>query len=50
MGDCLGEREAEQLPEPTANAATMEAGPNDAPPHGLSAKLQRAWDLISGKG
>ena len=47
----LGEREAEQLSEPTANAAAMEAGAADTvPDESLGHKLQRAWDVISGKG
>jgi uncharacterized protein YrrD len=43
---------AESLPEPSANPATMEVGPDDlSDPEqsGLSKKLSRAWDLISGK-
>jgi uncharacterized protein YrrD len=40
--------EAEDLPEPTANPGALEADADDAPPSGLSSKLQRAWDLISG--
>jgi hypothetical protein len=40
--------EAEGLPEPTANPGALEADADDAPPGGLSGKLQRAWDLISG--
>jgi hypothetical protein len=40
---------AERLPEPTGNPATMEAGPDDAPSHGLGDKLKRAWDYLSGR-
>ena len=43
---------AESLPEPSANPATMEVGPDDlSDPEqsGLSKKLSRAWDLLSGK-
>jgi len=46
----LSEREAEQLHEPTANAATLEADPGNLPAPGLRGKLERAWDLLSGKG
>jgi len=44
----LSAAEAEQLPEPSANAATMEAGPDDVTSGGLGDKLRRAWDVISG--
>jgi hypothetical protein len=37
------------LPRPAANPAVMEAGPDDAIDGGLSDKLRRAWDRISGK-
>ena len=40
---------AEQLPEPSANPATMVADPDDVTPDHLSDKLRRAWDRISGK-
>jgi uncharacterized protein YrrD len=43
----LTEREVEQLPEPTANPAVLEADP--VPPD-LGDKLKRAWDMITGKG
>ncbi len=36
------------LPKPSANPAAIEADPSEAPPGHLHAKLQRAWDLISG--
>lgn len=41
---------AEDLPEPSANPAVLEAGPADTVSEGLEDKLRRAWDLISGKG
>jgi hypothetical protein len=41
---------AQRLPEPAENPATMEAGPDDTVPAEARDKLQRAWDLISGKG
>jgi hypothetical protein len=37
-----------QLPEPSANPAVMREDPSLPPPHGLSEKLQRAWDYLSG--
>jgi hypothetical protein len=43
---------AERLPEPSANPGALEVGPDDlSDPErsGLSKKLSRAWDLISGK-
>jgi hypothetical protein len=45
----LGAAEAERLPEPSANPAALAADPDDTAPHGLSDKLRRAWDLVSGK-
>jgi hypothetical protein len=45
----LDARAAAELPEPTANAATMRAEPADAEPDDLGDKLRRAWHLISGK-
>jgi hypothetical protein len=39
---------AERLPEPAANPATMDAGPDDTTPDGLDDKLKRAWDYLSG--
>jgi uncharacterized protein YrrD len=39
---------AEALPEPSANPAAMEAGPDDVEQSELERKLRRAWDLISG--
>jgi hypothetical protein len=41
---------AEDLPQPSANPAVMQAGPDDLVPDGSHEKLRRAWDLISGKG
>jgi hypothetical protein len=41
--------EAAALPEPSENPATLSAGPDDTVPSGLSDKLRRAWDLVSGK-
>ena len=39
---------SEPLPEPSANPASLEADPDDTVSHGLSDKLRRAWDLVSG--
>ena len=36
------------LPEPSENPAVLEAGPDDTVPDGLSEKLRRAWDRVSG--
>jgi hypothetical protein len=41
---------AEGLPEPSANPASMDAGPGDTVPDDLGDKLRRAWDAISGRG
>ena len=41
---------AESLPEPSANPAAMELGPDDMVRGDLGDKLRRAWDRISGKG
>src|SRR4051812_9602256 len=38
----------EGLPEPSENPATMAVDPADVSSGHLSAKLRRAWDLISG--
>lgn len=43
---------AESLPEPSENPAVLEVGPDELAEPGESAlrqKLERAWDLISGK-
>lgn len=42
--------EAESLPEPSANPATLEVEPDDLAPEDRRDKLRRAWDLLSGKG
>jgi hypothetical protein len=39
---------ARELPEPSANPATVEARVDDAELSPLERKLRRAWDLISG--
>jgi hypothetical protein len=44
--DC---RQAEKLPEPSENPASMAAGPDETVPDDLSDKLRRAWELVSGK-
>ena len=49
----LDRQQAESLPEPGANPATLEVTPDDVAETGeseLKRKLRRAWDLISGKG
>ena len=45
----LGEREAESLPEPSENPATVVAEPEDAEGTPLGDKLRRAWDILSGR-
>jgi uncharacterized protein YrrD len=40
---------AHQLPEPSANPAEIEIGPDDMTKDDLGDKLRRAWDRISGK-
>ncbi len=40
---------AENLPERSANPATVETGPEDTVPEDLGDKLRRAWDVLSGK-
>ena len=42
--------EIPRLPDPTANPASLDAGPDDVVPDDLSDKLRRAWDLLSGRG
>jgi hypothetical protein len=44
----LDAAEAEGLPEPSANPAVMEAGPEDVEQSDLQRKLRSAWDRISG--
>jgi hypothetical protein len=39
---------AERLPEPSANPAALDAGPEDVVPDDLTDKLRRAWDWLSG--
>ena len=41
-------REAERLHEPSENAATMSADPDDVTPSSLGDKLHRAWQMITG--
>jgi uncharacterized protein YrrD len=40
---------AERLPEPAANPATLDTGPDDTVPDDLGDKLRRAWDYLSGR-
>jgi uncharacterized protein YrrD len=40
---------AESLPEPSANPAEIDVGPDDVVSDELRDKLRRAWDRISGK-
>jgi len=40
--------EAEALPEPAENPAVMEEDLSESEGSGLTAKLRRAWDLLSG--
>jgi hypothetical protein len=40
--------EAEALPEPAENPAVMDEDLSDSQESGLTAKLHRAWDLLSG--
>jgi uncharacterized protein YrrD len=44
----LDRAEADALPEPSENPATMDADPAEAEESELTRKLRRAWDLISG--
>jgi PRC-barrel domain len=44
----LSAAEAEHLPRPSENPATLEADPSDTAPDSLKDKLRRAWDLLSG--
>jgi len=39
---------ANRLPEPAANPATLDSGPEDSVPDDLKDKLRRAWDWLSG--
>jgi hypothetical protein len=45
----LDAAEAERLPEPSENPATMSAEPDDTVEGELERKLRRAWDLLSGR-
>jgi hypothetical protein len=45
----LDANDAERLPVPSANPATMSAEPDDTVEGELERKLRRAWDLISGR-
>ena len=45
----LSAAEAEHLPEPSDNPAVMQHGGEEDSESGLSQKLRRAWDLISGR-
>jgi uncharacterized protein YrrD len=48
----LDAAESERLPEPSENPAEMSADPSDTDPRAgeeIRRKLQRAWDLISGR-
>jgi PRC-barrel domain len=44
----IDEAAAGRLPEPRANPAAMDTGPDDTTPTGLDDKLRRAWDYLSG--
>jgi hypothetical protein len=39
---------AHELPRPSENPATLDAGPDDTVPDGLDDKLRRAWEYLSG--
>jgi uncharacterized protein YrrD len=45
----LDAADADRLPTPSANPATMSASPDDTAEGELERKLRRAWDLISGR-
>jgi uncharacterized protein YrrD len=45
----LDAADAERLPVPSANPATMSAEPDDTVEGELERKLRRAWDRISGR-
>jgi hypothetical protein len=47
-GHQLDAAAADRLPQPAANPATMDAGPDDTTPDGLEDKLKRAWQYLSG--
>jgi|SRR5579884_123618 len=44
----LSREEAEQLPTPSANPAVIREDPGESPESGISHKLRRAWDWVSG--
>jgi hypothetical protein len=44
----LDAAECHRLPRPSANPAVMRDDPTQGPSSGLHAKLQRAWNLLSG--
>jgi hypothetical protein len=44
----LDEAAAGDLPEPSANPASLSADPDDTAPDDLDDKLKRAWDYLSG--
>jgi C-terminal processing protease CtpA/Prc len=44
----LDDSAAAELPEPSANPASLEADPADTAPDDLGDKLKRAWDYLSG--
>jgi uncharacterized protein YrrD len=48
----LDSEQAESLPEPSANPAALEAGPDETVKEGVGEKMQdklrRAWDRVSG--
>jgi hypothetical protein len=45
----LDKAEAERLPDPSPNPATVRADPDDVAEGELERKLRRAWDWISGR-
>jgi uncharacterized protein YrrD len=45
----LDAADAERLPEPSENPATISVDPDDTAEGDLERKLRRAWDLISGR-
>jgi PRC-barrel domain len=45
----LDAAEAERLPRPSANPATLDTTPDDVVPDALRDKLRRAWDYLSGR-
>ncbi len=45
----LSASDAEKLPEPSGNPASMSADPADTAKDGMGDKLKRAWDWLSGR-